>query len=152
MPNTESLEWLRVKDVAAKLNVTPMSVYRLIEAGKLPATRATPRSVRIRAADLDAYLRAQSNAAAEVADPWEEYLASTRASAALLHPDAVLAEDVGPDDFAEEPAQNFIYILTYGSGDLWAMFPADGDPRGLSAAWNVCKVAGGSMRLCRVQA
>lgn len=151
MPNTDSLEWLRVKDVAVKLNVTPMSVYRLIDAGKLPATRATPRSVRIRAADLDAYLRAQSNAVTEV-DPWEEYLASTRASAALLHPDAVLAEDVGPDDFAEEPAQNFIYILSYAHGDLWAMFPADGDPRGLSAAWEVCKTAGGSMQLCRVQA
>lgn len=48
---------MTVKEVAAILNVNPMTVYRAIDSGELPHVRAGRRSIRIRREDLDAYLR-----------------------------------------------------------------------------------------------
>jgi excisionase family DNA binding protein len=44
-----------VAEVAAALRVSTMTVYRLINAGELPAARIG-RSFRVRAEDLDRYL------------------------------------------------------------------------------------------------
>lgn len=51
----EDPKFLTVHEVAAMLRVSPMTVYRLIEDEELPATRVA-RSLRVREADLEAYL------------------------------------------------------------------------------------------------
>jgi excisionase family DNA binding protein len=48
-------DYLTVAEVAARLRLTPMSVYRLIHSGALPAYRFG-NSFRIDPADLDTYL------------------------------------------------------------------------------------------------
>ena len=47
--------FMTVSEVAAVLRVSNMTVYRLINAGELPAVRIG-RSFRLRAEDLDRYL------------------------------------------------------------------------------------------------
>lgn len=47
--------YLTVGEVAAMLRVSPMTVYRRINAGELPAVRIG-RSFRVREEDLDRYL------------------------------------------------------------------------------------------------
>lgn len=47
---------LKVKEVAARLRVAPMTVYRLIHAGELPGTIRVGNSIRIPASVVDAYL------------------------------------------------------------------------------------------------
>lgn len=47
--------FLTVGEVAATLRVSTMTVYRLINAGQLPAVRIG-RSFRVREAELDRYL------------------------------------------------------------------------------------------------
>jgi excisionase family DNA binding protein len=49
-------EFLKVPEVAARLRVAPMTIYRLIHARELPAVQVG-RSYRIRAGVVDAYLR-----------------------------------------------------------------------------------------------
>ena len=59
MQSNES--WARfvtVGEVAALLRVSNMTVYRLVQAGRLPAVRVG-RSYRIREDDVDKYLAAQ---------------------------------------------------------------------------------------------
>jgi excisionase family DNA binding protein len=46
---------LTVREVAARLRVSNMTVYRLIQAGDLQATRVG-RSYRLRQGDVEAYL------------------------------------------------------------------------------------------------
>lgn len=53
MPKQDRL--LTVNEVAALMRVSNMTIYRLIKAGDLPATRVG-RSYRLRQADVDAYL------------------------------------------------------------------------------------------------
>ena len=48
---------LTVAEVADRLRVSTMTVYRLVKAGELPAYRVG-KNYRIRSADLDAYLSA----------------------------------------------------------------------------------------------
>lgn len=48
--------FLTVREVAELMRVSTMTVYRLIRAGELPATRVG-RSVRLREAEVEAYLR-----------------------------------------------------------------------------------------------
>jgi putative molybdopterin biosynthesis protein len=48
-------EYLKVRDVADQLKLSPMSIYRLIEQRELSAVRVG-RSYRIKKTDLDAYL------------------------------------------------------------------------------------------------
>ncbi|WP_433542055.1 helix-turn-helix transcriptional regulator (plasmid) [Streptosporangium sandarakinum] len=57
-----------VKEVAAQLSVSPMTVYRLIHSGELPAVQPTPRTTRIRQSAVDALL-AES---AVTTDPGED--------------------------------------------------------------------------------
>jgi excisionase family DNA binding protein len=47
--------FLTVQEVAEKLRVSSMTVYRLIKNGDLPAVRVG-RSFRVRDTDVDAYL------------------------------------------------------------------------------------------------
>jgi excisionase family DNA binding protein len=51
-------KYLTVAEVASLLRVSNMTVYRLIEAGDLPAGRVG-KSFRIREVDLDKYLAAR---------------------------------------------------------------------------------------------
>jgi excisionase family DNA binding protein len=50
--------FMTVSEVAATLRVCTMTVYRLINAGELPAVRIG-RSFRVREGDLDRYLDAR---------------------------------------------------------------------------------------------
>jgi excisionase family DNA binding protein len=53
--NTEQ-RWLKVAEVADRLRVSKMTVYRLIAAGELRSARVG-RSYRLSEHDVDAYLR-----------------------------------------------------------------------------------------------
>lgn len=53
---------MTVGEVAATLRVSNMTVYRLIQAGRLPAIRVG-RSYRIREEDVERYLGTQLTAA-----------------------------------------------------------------------------------------
>jgi excisionase family DNA binding protein len=55
----EGNDFLTVREVAHHLRVSTMTVYRLIKSGDLASTRVG-KGYRIRAGDLDAYLRAAS--------------------------------------------------------------------------------------------
>ena len=54
MPTTDD-RFLTVREVAALMRVSTMTVYRLIKAGDLAATRVG-RSYRLRQTEIDAYL------------------------------------------------------------------------------------------------
>lgn len=59
MPKNESeSRFVTVAEVAGQLRVSSMTVYRLIQAGQLPAVRVG-RSYRIRDVDVDRYLAGQ---------------------------------------------------------------------------------------------
>ncbi|MGH9077561.1 MAG: helix-turn-helix domain-containing protein [Acidimicrobiales bacterium] len=57
-PNDNRSRFVTVGEVAAALRVSNMTVYRLVQAGQLPAVRVG-RSYRIREDDLDRYLAAR---------------------------------------------------------------------------------------------
>jgi excisionase family DNA binding protein len=56
--DTAHTTFLTVGEVAGVLRVSTMTVYRLINAGQLPAVRIG-RSFRLRADDLDRYVAGQ---------------------------------------------------------------------------------------------
>lgn len=59
MPADEGrTRYVTVAEVAAQLRVSNMTVYRLVQAGELPALRVG-RSYRIREDDMDRYLAKQ---------------------------------------------------------------------------------------------
>jgi excisionase family DNA binding protein len=58
MEDSVSARFLTVTEVAASLRVSNMTVYRLINAGGLPAVRIG-KSFRIREDDLNRYLSGQ---------------------------------------------------------------------------------------------
>jgi excisionase family DNA binding protein len=51
-----SSEFLTIAEVAAKMRVSKMTVYRLVHGGDLPAVRVG-RSFRVTEADVNEYLR-----------------------------------------------------------------------------------------------
>ena len=57
-PNEVGTRFVTVGEVATLLRVSNMTVYRLVQAGQLPAIRVG-RSYRIREDDVDKYLSAQ---------------------------------------------------------------------------------------------
>jgi excisionase family DNA binding protein len=61
-PNESQPRYVTVAEVAAELRVSNMTVYRLVQAGRIPAVRVG-RSYRIRASDFDRYLSEQYNQA-----------------------------------------------------------------------------------------
>lgn len=58
----EQAGFMTVNEVASLLRVSNMTVYRLINAGELPAARIG-KSYRIRRGDVDRYLSDRFNAA-----------------------------------------------------------------------------------------
>jgi excisionase family DNA binding protein len=61
-------DFLTVPEVAERLRVRTMTIYRWIEAGKLPALRVG-KHYRIRGGDLEAMLE-NARVVAERSDPW----------------------------------------------------------------------------------
>ncbi|MDQ6781968.1 MAG: helix-turn-helix domain-containing protein [Actinomycetota bacterium] len=59
-PGNDRSRFVTVSEVADQLRVSNMTVYRLVQAGQLPAARVG-RSYRIRADDVDRYLAEQYN-------------------------------------------------------------------------------------------
>lgn len=57
-PRESRTQFVTVAEVADQLRVSNMTVYRLVQAGTLPAARVG-RSYRIRADDVDRYLAGQ---------------------------------------------------------------------------------------------
>ena len=57
-PDESRSGFVTVAEVAARLRVSNMTVYRLVQSGQLPAIRVG-RSYRIRAEDVDRYLANQ---------------------------------------------------------------------------------------------
>lgn len=48
-------QFYTVKALAEKLSVVPLTIYRLVDQGKLPAVRIG-RTIRFKPADIDAFL------------------------------------------------------------------------------------------------
>jgi len=48
-------QFYSVRTLAEKLTLAPMTIYRLVDQGKLPAVRIG-KSIRFRPADIDAFL------------------------------------------------------------------------------------------------
>ena len=61
-------EFLTVPEIAERMRVRTMTVYRWIEAGKLPAVQVG-KHYRVRASDLEAMLES-ARVGAEAPDPW----------------------------------------------------------------------------------
>jgi excisionase family DNA binding protein len=57
-PDDSRMRFVTVAEVAEQMRVSNMTVYRLVQAGHLPAVRIG-RSYRIREGDVDKYLAAQ---------------------------------------------------------------------------------------------
>ncbi len=52
---SDDIRWLSTKKAAARLGVTPRTLYRFIDEGQIPAYRMG-RVIRLREAEVDAYL------------------------------------------------------------------------------------------------
>lgn len=53
--------WMTVGEVAEELKLKPNQVYKLIKESKIPATRITPRTIRVSRDDLYAWLESRKN-------------------------------------------------------------------------------------------
>lgn len=90
-------DFLTVPEVAERLRVRTMTVYRWIESGKLPATQVGKRShYRIRAGDLEEML-AKSQVRVEHEDPWGQAIAMND-EAAVIWAEAMRAHKYAPPD------------------------------------------------------
>lgn len=56
--------FLKVSEIADRLRVSKMTVYRLVSTGELASVRLG-RSIRVRAADADAYLKRHTTGSSE---------------------------------------------------------------------------------------
>jgi excisionase family DNA binding protein len=57
-PDDNRTRYVTVGEVAAQLRVSTMTVYRLVQSGRLPAVRVG-RSYRLRDVDVDRYIASQ---------------------------------------------------------------------------------------------
>ena len=55
--NTPMPRFLKVAEVARRLNVSKSLVYRMIADGELPAVRMCKGTLRVRGVDLEAYIQ-----------------------------------------------------------------------------------------------
>lgn len=55
MTNNTSEKFLKMADIAERLNVSRSTVYRLIKSGELPAIRIG-KNFRVRPSDLEVYI------------------------------------------------------------------------------------------------
>jgi excisionase family DNA binding protein len=58
---TAGPELLTVAEVAARLRLRPVTVYRLCERGELPHLRVSGNAIRVRLEHLEAYLTRRSS-------------------------------------------------------------------------------------------
>lgn len=72
-PPRPTFEWLMVRELAAELAVSKMTVYRLIHDGTLPAVRVG-RSMRVRRDHFEAYLHGAVVEAGDLAAAVEAHL------------------------------------------------------------------------------
>jgi excisionase family DNA binding protein len=77
-------ELMTVAEVARYLGVTPHTVYRWIAQGRLPATRYSPKVIRVRRSDLAAFAPVRTPA---IAEPKVAYEANSRLSEAEVERD-----------------------------------------------------------------
>lgn len=54
-------DFLTPKQIAFRLNLSPRSVYRLIEEGTIPSYSPTPRTYRVHKNDFDSFLQSIKN-------------------------------------------------------------------------------------------
>ena len=90
---------LRVRDVAARLEYSPQHVYQLIHAGRLPAVRLGPRTIRVPRAAFEAWLEVQVDRSvdslrAPVSSPLNDETQPCRAGFATTSTDAGARADV----------------------------------------------------------
>jgi len=64
-------QFYTVKALAEKLAVVPLTIYRLVDQGKLPAVRIG-RTIRFKPADIDAFLETVRVGPAGLAEEAEE--------------------------------------------------------------------------------
>lgn len=57
---TQAADLLTVREAARRLAVSVPTVRRLLRDGKIPHVRPSPGVVRVKAADLDAYIERQT--------------------------------------------------------------------------------------------
>ena len=57
MANDLGIDYYTVPEAARRLKVSPSTIWRWIDAEKLPAYRIGPRAIRIKREDLDAAIR-----------------------------------------------------------------------------------------------
>jgi excisionase family DNA binding protein len=57
MAKTEASEYCTVAQAAQRLQVSPSTIWRWVEAGKLPGYRVGSRSIRIKRQDLEAMIQ-----------------------------------------------------------------------------------------------
>jgi len=97
-------DYYTVPEAAMRLKVSPSTVWRWIEAEKLPAYRVGPRNIRIKKEDLEAIIRParakEVTMEREREDIWADYdpekveeaLAETAGSWADVDADALIAD------------------------------------------------------------
>jgi excisionase family DNA binding protein len=64
-------DFVTVREAAGTLGVSPSTVWRWVDAGKLPASRVGPRAIRIRRSDVEAAVRPRH--AAPARNEWRIY-------------------------------------------------------------------------------
>ena len=62
----DEIEWLNTKEAARRLGITPRTLYRFVDSGDLAAYRFG-RVLRLKKADIDAYIEAFAGFCAAVA-------------------------------------------------------------------------------------
>ena len=71
-------EYYTVSEAAALLQVSPSTIWRWIEADKLPAYRVGPKTIRVRRQDLEAIIRPARARRGEVIEVKETIQTSTQ--------------------------------------------------------------------------
>ncbi len=61
MSANKSEQWMTVGEVADELKLKPNQVYKLIKESEIPATRITPRTIRVNRDDLYTWLKSRKN-------------------------------------------------------------------------------------------
>jgi excisionase family DNA binding protein len=61
MSANKSEQWMTVGEVADELKLKPNQVYKLIKESEIPATRISPRTIRVNRDDLYTWLESRKN-------------------------------------------------------------------------------------------
>jgi len=93
-PAAQDEPFYSVAEAALVLGVSPSTVWRWIDAGKLPAYRVGPKNIRIRRGDLHATVRPARTGAEEVSTMATEQLDRTPPTAAELARRHALVQEI----------------------------------------------------------